>query len=278
MSRDEIQQILRDAKDPYLVLGISKQAAGDPAAVKKHYRALALKLHPDKNPDPRAADAFKAVSRAQAILSDPSKRTIYDQQGADGYAKFEEAGENLPPTIREAMTMFALAVGRLRVAPAPKGVSPAALLLSVLLLVGLSWPFAFRTPGGSSGLHLFSFYPEPQAGLTYAKTLRMMPLTAVGKGAKEVSIRYYVRSAASAVGQEELERQLLMLARARCRKEALLVAGSVARRRFNSTAERTDPPPTRHWRSRYNPTLSETVRSDRVVLRQSPFCQVFYRL
>jgi DnaJ-domain-containing protein 1 len=63
----------------YRVLGIEQTA--DDAAIKKAYRKLALKLHPDKNSAPHAVEAFKAVGLAYATLSDSQKRTIYDRYG-----------------------------------------------------------------------------------------------------------------------------------------------------------------------------------------------------
>mmetsp|Transcript_30313 Transcript_30313/g.46487 ORF Transcript_30313/g.46487 Transcript_30313/m.46487 type:complete len:437 (+) Transcript_30313:133-1443(+) len=65
----------------YRVLGVSPQASdGD---LKKAYRKLALKLHPDKNSAPQADEAFKAVGLAYATLSDAQKRRIYDQSGEE---------------------------------------------------------------------------------------------------------------------------------------------------------------------------------------------------
>ena len=63
----------------YRVLGLGKDATD--ADLKKAYRKLALRLHPDKNNAPRADEAFKALGLAYATLSDAQKRTIYDRYG-----------------------------------------------------------------------------------------------------------------------------------------------------------------------------------------------------
>ena len=67
-------------RDYYEVLGVDKNA--DDAALKKEYRALAKKYHPDMNPgDKEAEKKFKEASEAYAVLSDPEKRRQYDQFG-----------------------------------------------------------------------------------------------------------------------------------------------------------------------------------------------------
>lgn len=72
-------------RDYYEVLGVSKDA--DDAALKKAYRVLAKKYHPDMNPgDEKAEKLFKEASEAYAVLSDPEKRRQYDQFG---HAAFE---------------------------------------------------------------------------------------------------------------------------------------------------------------------------------------------
>ena len=67
-------------RDYYEVLGVSKDA--DEATLKKAYRQVAKKYHPDMNPgDAEAEKKFKEASEAYAVLSDPEKRRQYDQFG-----------------------------------------------------------------------------------------------------------------------------------------------------------------------------------------------------
>ncbi len=71
------------AADLYAELGLSKGAKPD--EIKKAYRKLASKLHPDRHPDDaRAEERFKRVNHAHQVLSDPQKRTLYDEFGEDG--------------------------------------------------------------------------------------------------------------------------------------------------------------------------------------------------
>ena len=70
-------------RDYYDVLGVSRNAGDD--EIKKVYRKLAMKHHPDRNPDnPKSEDRFKEAKEAYEILSDPNKRTAYDQHGHAG--------------------------------------------------------------------------------------------------------------------------------------------------------------------------------------------------
>jgi DnaJ-class molecular chaperone len=70
-------------RDYYDVLGVSRTATAD--EIKKAYRKLAQKYHPDKNPGDKQAEAtFKEVNEAHEVLSDPKKRSMYDQYGHAG--------------------------------------------------------------------------------------------------------------------------------------------------------------------------------------------------
>jgi len=76
----------------YLVLGIPKTSTIDD--IKKSYRRLALTHHPDKTEDPEKAEKFKEISKAYAVLSDSSKRNIYDNYGSMGLYIAEQFGED----------------------------------------------------------------------------------------------------------------------------------------------------------------------------------------
>lgn len=79
-----------DYKDYYKVLGVERNASQDD--IKKAYRKLAMKYHPDKNPGDKAAeDKFKGINEANEVLSDPEKRARFDQLG-ESYNQWQQRG------------------------------------------------------------------------------------------------------------------------------------------------------------------------------------------
>ena len=80
MCRDIISK-----RNYYDILGVSRSASEDD--IKKSYKKLAIKFHPDKNHAPQSGEAFKKVSAAYACLTEPTKKRYYDQTG-------EEPGNN----------------------------------------------------------------------------------------------------------------------------------------------------------------------------------------
>jgi len=69
-------------KDYYKILGVARGATDD--EIKKAYRKMALKYHPDKNKATNAEDKFKEIAEAYDVLSDPNKREVFDKYGEEG--------------------------------------------------------------------------------------------------------------------------------------------------------------------------------------------------
>ncbi|VDO07405.1 unnamed protein product [Rodentolepis nana] len=81
----------------YELLEIPKDAS--PEDIKRAYRRLALKCHPDKNPDdPKSSEKFAEINRANVILTDPKKKEIYDKYGSYGIYVSETVGEDAAMT------------------------------------------------------------------------------------------------------------------------------------------------------------------------------------
>ncbi|NXM02251.1 DJC18 protein, partial [Tyrannus savana] len=72
---------IKRCRDYYEILGVGRDAGEE--ELKRAYRRLALKFHPDKNRAPGATEAFKAIGNAFAVLSNPEKRLRYDELGSD---------------------------------------------------------------------------------------------------------------------------------------------------------------------------------------------------
>ncbi|MBU4534793.1 MAG: molecular chaperone DnaJ [Euryarchaeota archaeon] len=79
---------MAEKRDYYEVLGVDK--GSDKKEIKKAYRKLAMKYHPDVSDDAEAADKFKEISEAYAVLSDEEKRSTYDQFGHSGMNGFSQ--------------------------------------------------------------------------------------------------------------------------------------------------------------------------------------------
>lgn len=71
----------------YEILEVTKTSSE--SEIKKSYRKLAIKCHPDKNPHPRSSEAFKVVNKSWEVLSDPQMRRIYDQTGQTPHLEFQ---------------------------------------------------------------------------------------------------------------------------------------------------------------------------------------------
>ena len=79
-----------DYKDYYETLGVSRNASADD--IRKAYRKLAMKYHPDRNPDDKQAEErFKEINEAYQVLNDPQKRAHYDRVGS-AYSNWQQRG------------------------------------------------------------------------------------------------------------------------------------------------------------------------------------------
>ena len=100
-------------QDYYEVLGITKSAST--AEIKKAYRKMAIKYHPDKNPDDKSAEEkFKIAAEAYEVLSDPDKKARYDQfghQAFEGAGGFGGGGMNMDDIFSQFGDIFGSAFG-----------------------------------------------------------------------------------------------------------------------------------------------------------------------
>lgn len=91
-ANNDISRLSRSGTSLYELLDIPKNSTDQ--EIRKKYRRLALKYHPDKNPDnPEAEEMFKKINQANAVLSDEKKRRLYDKYGSFGLYLAEQVGE-----------------------------------------------------------------------------------------------------------------------------------------------------------------------------------------
>lgn len=105
-----------DKRDYYEVLGVERNA--DDTTMKKAFRKLAQKYHPDVNPSPEAEAQFKEINEAYQVLSDPQKRAVYDRYGhagmsgaGAGFNDFNQGFGDLGSIFEELFSGFAGAPG-----------------------------------------------------------------------------------------------------------------------------------------------------------------------
>merc|ERR1712106_187729 len=94
--REKKERMVQDTK-LYDTLGVD--ASADPNAIKKAYRKMAPKFHPDKNPGEEAEKKFKEISAAYEVLSDEEKRQTYDRFGLEGLKEGRGGGGGMEATI-----------------------------------------------------------------------------------------------------------------------------------------------------------------------------------
>ena len=114
-------------RDYYDVLGVSREASAE--EIKKAYRKIAIKYHPDKNPDDHTAeDKFKEAAEAYEVLSNTEKRQRYDQFGHAGGASggYGGGGMNMEDIFSQFRNIF------------PPWVPDSILILALPSMVGIS--------------------------------------------------------------------------------------------------------------------------------------------
>jgi len=94
----DLHRLSRSGTSLYQLLELPKESTEQ--EIKKKYRRLALKYHPDKNPDnPAAEEQFKQINRANAILTDEKKRDLYDKYGSFGLAIADQFGDDVVSSV-----------------------------------------------------------------------------------------------------------------------------------------------------------------------------------
>ncbi|GBP63666.1 DnaJ homolog subfamily B member 12 [Eumeta japonica] len=173
---DQLEAVkrIKKCKDYYEILGVTKDAPD--SEIKKAYKKLALQLHPDKNHAPGAAEAFKVIGNAAAILTDPEKRKQYDLRGEEpiqthhAHHQYYARGFESDLTAEELFNMFFGATGQrvytrrtyTREPEQRDNHSGLMQLLPVLVLVLLSMMSGFFISDPVYSLAPSSKYPVPR--------------------------------------------------------------------------------------------------------------------
>uniref|UniRef100_A0A8C7XSY4 DnaJ homolog subfamily C member 5B n=1 Tax=Oryzias sinensis TaxID=183150 RepID=A0A8C7XSY4_9TELE len=137
MSEGKQRTLSTSGESLYQILGLEKGCSHD--EIKKSYRKLALRYHPDKNPEnPEAADKFKELNNAHSVLTDLTKRNIYDSYGSLGLYVAQQFGEDNVNTYFMLSTWWAkVGVGLLFILSL---ISFQGLFLLCGILTGCYWP------------------------------------------------------------------------------------------------------------------------------------------
>jgi len=142
-----IKKVSTCGDDFYKILGVEKDAGDD--TIKKAYRKLALRLHPDKCKESGAEEAFKKVGEAFSILSDAQKRQQYDQYGVQGIR--EGGGRGDPRSPQDIFEAFFNAGGM--------HAGPTVFRTSTMGGGGFQ-TFTFSSGGGPNVFHFSSGHPS----------------------------------------------------------------------------------------------------------------------
>ena len=109
---------MESTRDYYEVLGVSKDASA--SDIKKSYRKLAMKFHPDQNPDdPGAEEKFKELGEAYEVLSDEEKRAAYDRYGHAAFKSGGQGGGSGAGGFHDPMDIFSARSNRAMVSLPP---------------------------------------------------------------------------------------------------------------------------------------------------------------